>query len=133
MKNKNQVNKKYYRISIFLIGILATLAYRLIVVLNHYGQIYVAIAWYIGTIGFILYFAHRYQIEKKRNKLIKKLQLKKKISEGRVLNQDEKKVLVYIFSSLKSSLSQYNYVAIFVLSALALLYAIFYDLINLIN
>ncbi len=127
------LNKKYYRILIFVIGIIATFAYRIIVVLNYYSQVYVAIAWYIGTLGFIWYFAHRYKIENRRNNLIKKMQLQKKVESCENLNVEDKQVLVYILSSLKSSLSKYNYIAIFILSALALLYAIIHDLKNLIN
>lgn len=130
---KISLHKKHYRITLFIIGILATFAYRIIVVLNYYSQLYVSIAWYVGTIGFVVFFAHRYKIENRRNKLIKKHKLEQKISTSKELNQEEKDILMYILNSLKSSLAKYNYIAIFILSALALIYGIFNDLIIFFN
>src|SRR3989338_3952264 len=122
------LHNKSYRILIFIIGIVATVAYRLVVILNHYSQLSVEIAWYIGTIGFIWYFAHRFNIENRRDKLIERLELVKKIESGQALNTEEKNSLVYILKSLETSLAKWNYIAIFFFSGLAMVYAIYADL-----
>ena len=123
-----RLNSHYYRIWIFLVGVTATIAYRLVVILNHYSQLWVEVAWYIGTIGFIWYFAHRYRIENRRDRLIEKLRLIEKVETGRPFNPEEKDALLYILKSLETSLAKWNYIAIFFFSGLAMLYAIYVDL-----
>ena len=48
-----RLNNSVYRIWIFMVGVIATIAYRIVIILNHYSQFWVEVAWYIGTIGFI--------------------------------------------------------------------------------
>jgi len=117
-----------YRILIFIIGIIATIAYRSVIILNNYSQFWVEILWYIGTIGFIWYFAHRFNIENRRDKLINDLNLIKKIENGQLFDTEDKNALVYILKSLGTSLAKWNYIAIFVFSGLTIAYAIFTDI-----
>ncbi len=126
-----KLNNKYYRIFIFLVGIVATIAYRIIVILNHYSDLWVEIAWYVGTIGFIWYFAHRYKIESKRDKLIEDLRLSEKIAKGESLDSKDQEALVYILSGLKTSLAKWNYIAIFGISFVALAYAVYQNISSL--
>ena len=122
-----RLNSHIYRIWIFIVGVIATIAYRLVVVLNHYSQFWVEIAWYIGTIGFIWYFAHRYRIENRRDQLIEKLRLINKIEANQSFKAEDKSALLYILKSLGTSLARWNYIAIFFFSFLALVYAIYAD------
>jgi hypothetical protein len=92
---------------------------------------WVEVAWYIGTVGFVWYFIHRYNIENKRDYLIENLELAKKIENKEELSDEERNAAVYILKGLKTSLAKWNYIAIFVFSTIALLYAIYQDLINL--
>ena len=124
----NKLNHRYYRNFLFAIGIIATIAYRIIIVLNYYSAIWVEIAWYIGTIGFVWYFIHRYKVENKRDNLIEKLKLVKKIENKEELNDKERQATVYILKGLKTSLAKWNYIAIFVFSTIALIYAIYQDI-----
>jgi len=129
-----QLHKSSYRILIFIVGLIATIAYRLIIILNNYNnQLWVEICWYIGTLGFIWYFAHRYNIEDRRDKLIGKLQLIKKVEVSQSFNPEDKTALVYILKSLETSLAKWNYIAIFILSGLAIAYAIYTDLTTMIK
>ena len=75
MKELIKSNKWGVRIFFFLIGIIATFAYRVIIVLNIYSPRWVNFAWYVGTIGFILYFWHRYRIQNRREKLVEEYNL----------------------------------------------------------
>ncbi|HZJ41434.1 MAG TPA: hypothetical protein VFD51_00205 [Patescibacteria group bacterium] len=122
-----KLSSKFYRYWMFILGIIATVAYRIIVVLNHYNPLLVQIAWYAGTIGFVWYFAHRFKIENRRDILITDLKLTKKIEDGVSLNKTEKDALVYILRGLQTSLSKWNYVAIFILSTIALAYGFYQD------
>lgn len=122
-----KLSNKLYRNWIFIVGVLATVAYRIIVVLNHYSPVLVQIAWYIGTVGFVWYFAHRFRIENRRNKTIKEMKLVEKINTDNCLSVEEKKSLTYILESLQTSLAKWNYIIIFIFSALALIYGIYQD------
>jgi hypothetical protein len=117
----------------FVLGIIATIAYRIIVVLNGHSQIYVQVAWYIGTIGFVWYFAHRFNVENRRDRLITDMGLEEKIKNNKGLSDEERESLVYILKGLQTSLSKWNYIAIFFFSAIALIYGFFQDVLHLIN
>lgn len=123
-----KLSHTWYRHWMFALGIIATIAYRIIIVLNFYSPILVQIAWYIGTIGFVWYFAHRFNVENRRDKIITEMQLTKKIKEGQALNEQERTSLVYILKGLQTSLSKWNYIAIFILSILALVYGAYQDI-----
>jgi hypothetical protein len=123
-----QLHKKYYRVLVFVVGILATLAYRAVIILNHYSAFWVEVVWYFGTIGFIWYFAHRWRIETKREKLIEELKLAEKIEADKKLDQKDKEALSYILNGLSTSLASWNYIVIFVSSFLAITYAIYMDI-----
>src|SRR3990167_3783349 len=109
-----KLNSSIYRILIFMVGVIATIAYRLVIVLNYYSQFWVEVSWYIGTIGFVWYFGHRWRIENRRDKLIEKLGLIKKIEAGQPLAAEDKTALLYVLTSLETSLARWNYIAIFV-------------------
>lgn len=120
-------NPKPVRLLYFWIGILATFCYRAIVILNHYSAIWVNTFWYIGTIGFILYFAHRYQVSEKRAHLIADYRLDEKVKTMPNLTSEERAAMHYVFSTLESSKEKWNYIFIFVTSGLALLIGIILD------
>ena len=129
---KYHTSNKYYRWLIFFIGIIATLAYRIIIILNYYSSLLVAISWYIGTIGFIWYFAHRYRVQNHYASLIRDKKLPEKICENK-LTKDDRNALLYILKSASSSKAKWNSIAIFILSAIALAYAVVVDIIKLID
>ncbi len=136
MKNENQFhtndfkviepNPKPIRLFFFWIGIIATVAYRIIIVLNFYSPLWVKIAWYIGTIGFVLYFWHRYNIAKKRAKLIKEHNLIETITDSEIEPQ-KKQVLHYLMKTSLTSKARWNSGLIFILSLAALILAIILD------
>jgi hypothetical protein len=110
-----------------LTGIIATIAYRIIIVLNFYDPFWVKVAWYIGTMGFILYFGHRYSIQKKRANLVEKYGLIHLAQETKAKGK-QKKALEYIVRTTLNSKSQWNSLFIFVLSLLALVVGILMDM-----
>ena len=113
-----KLNSSFYRILIFFVGVIATIAYRLVIILNHYSQFWVEVSWYIGTIGFIWYFGHRFSVENRRDRLIEKLGLIEKINADQSLNAEDKTALLYVLKSLGTSLAKWNYIAIFFFSGL---------------
>ena len=130
MKNI-KASPKPVRLFYFWAGIIATLAYRVIIVLNYYNTTWVKISWYVGTIGFILYFIHRFDVSKKRSQLIIEHRLREKLDSNTLdeLDQDDNEALSYILKTLVSSKEKWNYYAIFILSGLALIIGILFDFI----
>lgn len=111
-----------YRVLVFWIGIIATLAYRVIIVVGHYSKDWSDILWYLGTIGFVWYFGHRYHIEQKHDRIIIERKLLEKVDSGRKLSADDTAALHYLLGSLVSSKSRWNYIIIFLASGFALVY-----------
>ncbi len=127
-----KTSNKYYRLLVFWVGIIATLAYRIIIILNYYSSLLVSISWYIGTIGFIWYFAHRYRVQNRYAQIIRERNLRDKLCDNK-LEKDDCDALAYILGGLDSSKAKWNSIAIFVFSALALIYAIINDVISFVS
>ncbi len=124
-----KISSHIYRDMVFCIGIIATISYRSIIILNNYNPLYVKIAWYIGTIGFIWYFAHRYRVEKDRESEIINKKLISKIQNKIKLTDQDYSSLNYVIKGVGTSKARWNYVAIFVFSIAALIYGIIHDFI----
>lgn len=120
-------NPKPVRLFFFWAGIIATIAYRIIIVLNFYSPLWVKISWYIGTIGFILYFGHRYNVARKRAKLVRKYGLIEAVNQADCINAQKKEALYYLVKTSLTSKSRWNSAIIFMLSLLALVVGIALD------
>jgi hypothetical protein len=127
---KPKLHSKGLRLFFFWAGIIATFCYRAIVVVNNYSHIWAQIFWYVGTIGFIVYFIHRYQISQNRAKLIKEYGLDEKIKKLDGLTTEEKSAMDYIFITLQSSKERWNSIFIFVVSFVALILGFYLDFIK---
>ena len=120
-------NPKPVRLFFFWAGIIATIAYRIIIVLDFYSPSWVKIAWYIGTIGFILYFGHRFAIARKKAKLIQDYKLVSAINDSNI-DPQKKIALHYLAKTTVTSKARWNAAVIFFLSIIALLAGIFIDI-----
>ena len=122
-------NPKPVRLFFFWVGIIATVAYRIIIVLNFYSPLWVKVSWYIGTIGFILYFGHRYNSARKRAKLVEDYNLIETVQQADFIDAQKKEALFYLVKTSLTSKSRWNSAAIFVLSLSALIIGIILDFI----
>ncbi len=117
------------RLFFFWCGIMATFLYRMIVVLNNVGKVWVQVAWYAGTVGFLVYFIHRYQISERRAKAIREFDLEQKVANVPGLTPEDRQAMGYLFSTLQSSREKWNSIFIFVTSGMALVVGIILDFI----
>ena len=124
-----KTSPNYLRLFYFWSGVIATIAYRVVIVLNFYSATWVKVSWYIGTIGFIIYFVHRFDISKKRSDIIVSHRLREKLDNNTLdeLNNEDKEALGYVLGTLISSKEKWNYYIIFISSALALVAGIVFD------
>lgn len=120
-------NPKPIRLLYFWIGLLATFSYRIIIILNFYSSTLVKISWYVGTIGFIVYYIHRFKISQKRSRVIIEHSLREKLDKPEQLNSSDHQALAYILDTLVSSKERWNNYFIFISSGLALLLGILFD------
>jgi len=119
-KNKYIIPSIYIN-AFFILGILSALAIRLIIIFKHINADYIRPFWYIGVIGYTVFFAYRFYITSKRKKLITKHELLKKINNANDINQDDKELLEYIVLSIVKSKENLNYLFIFSTSFIAII------------
>lgn len=108
----------------FVAGIVATIAYRITPFLQ---PLWVKVAWYVGTVGFILYFWHRSHIETKRAKLVKEYDLVGAVEKSGI-PAEEKEAVAYLVKTSLTSKARWNSLFIVAASALALIGALAVDL-----
>lgn len=111
----------------FIIGLIATVAIRVVTVLMNIHQLYGKIAWYIGVGGFLLFFIYKFNTNRVLAKLIDEENLIEKARGQKPLSLEEYNLIAQILCSLKSEKERINYFFIFAVSAVALLLAIYFD------
>jgi len=100
----------------FIIGLIASISFRIIIIFQNIEPAWVRPTWYTGVIGYFLFFLYRYRISEKRTKAIKDFDLIEKMSKGKPLTEDDREVAVYIMKSIVKSRENVNYFFIFILS-----------------
>lgn len=104
----------------FIIGLFSATLFRLIIFLNRINILWARIAWYLGVVGYILFFGYRYFIARKRRKAIEDNDLLKKLKASD-MEPEASGEIEYILTSLLNSREIVNYVYIFVTSIFAII------------
>ena len=112
---------KYIIYGFFVIGLISAIAFRAIIVFQHLEPSWVRPVWYAGIVGYVFFFLYRYRITKKRKKAIDDFQLIDKVKANACLTEEDREIVLYLLSSIKSSPEDLNYAIIFILSILAIL------------
>jgi hypothetical protein len=107
-------------IGFFLVGLIASIAIRVIAVIQHINPALVRPFWYIGVLGFITFFSYQYAISRRRTKMIKDHQLIEKLKTNACLLPEDRHVALHLLSSMDKSLERFNFAAIFILSIVAI-------------
>ena len=108
---KLKPHSKPIRLAFFFTGIIATISYRIIIIFSGYSEFWVNLCWYIGTIGFVIYFLHRYNISENRADMIEEQELSKKVDQTN-LSTEDKVAMKYVFKSLEVSSERWIYITI---------------------
>jgi len=114
----------------FIIGLVATVAIRVVTVLMNINDLYGKIAWYIGVGGFLLFFIYKFNSNRMLAKLIDKEGLIEKAKNKKPLSAGEYGLIAEILCNLKSEKERINYFFIFIVSAVAILIAVYVDFIK---
>lgn len=107
-------------IGFFLLGLLSSVAFRAIILLQKYSPGWVRPVWYFGVLGYLLFFIYRYYISHRRKRAIEQTNVIEKIRTGETLSTDDRDAALYLLNSVRKSQEDWNYLAIFVLSILAI-------------
>ncbi|MDI6727784.1 MAG: hypothetical protein QMD44_02505 [Thermodesulfovibrionales bacterium] len=105
----------------FALGIVSAIAFRAIIVLQRLEPSWVRPVWYVGVLGYMVFFLYRYYISEKRKKAIEKFQLIEKVKANACLTEEDREVVIYLLSSIRKSPENVNYFIIFLLSILAII------------
>ena len=111
----------------FLIGLIATFAIRVVTVLMHLDPVYGKIAWYVGIIGFLLFFVYKFKVGHARARRVEESGLAEKISRNEPLDCNDYALINSILCGVGSMKERINFFFIFFLSALALILAVYMD------
>jgi hypothetical protein len=76
--------------------------------------------WYFGVIGYMLFFMYRYFISQRRKRTIAHSDIIEKIRDGVALSAEDREAALYLLKSVRASQEDWNYLAIFVLSIIAI-------------
>ncbi len=112
----------------FIIGLIATISIRAIGIAGIFSDIVTKILWYIGVIGFLLFFVYKYKVEVGRRKIIIENNIIESILNNQKFNDQEKDILISIMCGLVSKKDPINYFVIFFTSAVSLVIALIFDL-----
>ena len=121
MNRRPHILPKYIVYGFFVIGLISAIAFRAIIVFQHIEPSWVRPVWYAGIVGYIFFFLYRYMITKKRKKAIDDFELIDKVKTNACLTEEDREIVLYLLSSIKSSPEDLNYAIIFILSILAIL------------
>ena len=105
----------------FVIGLMSALCFRALMAVKDMQPQLFRPVWYLGIVGYILFFGFRYSITEKRKKAISEFNLIAKLKNGEELSAGDRQVVTYILSSLQKSRENLNYLFIFATSAIAIL------------
>ncbi len=111
----------------FIVGLIATIAIRVVTVLIHLDPIYAKVAWYIGVGGFFAFFVYKFKVSQARIKAIQQSALMDKVNQQKQLGANDYSLLGGILCALSSRKERINYFFIFALSAAALILAVYVD------
>jgi len=107
-------------IGFFLLGVLSSVAFRLIIIFQKTNPGWVRPTWYFGVLGYMAFFIYRYYISLRRKRVVAESGIIEKLRSGAVLSAEDREAALYLLISIQKSREDWNYLAIFILSAAAM-------------
>ncbi len=114
----------------FALGIISAIAFRAIIVFQRLEPSWVRPVWYVGVLGYMVFFLYRYYISEKRKKAVENFQLIEKVKANACLTDEDREVVIYLLSSIRKSPENINYFIIFLLSIAAIFVDIYFTLVK---
>ena len=121
MGNTPTVVPKPVILGFFILGLLSSVAFRAIILLQKFDPAWVRPVWYAGVIGYMIFFLYRYQISQRRKRTIEQTGIVGKLERGDSLSADDRDAALYLVNSIRKSPEDWNYLAIAALSVIAVI------------
>ncbi len=112
----------------FWVGLVSAIALRVIIIADYYNDHVARMLFYLGVIGYMVFFAHRYRIAKRRTNVLNELELLDKIEKREILTEKDLEGLKYIIWSLSVSKERLNYLLIITFSIIAIVVSLIMDM-----
>ena len=125
---RSQCRDSAYSWIFLFIGIIASVAMRLVALFMHLDPYWAKFFWYIGVSFFMVFFIYRYKVSRQRAVKVQENDLVNKVIRSEQLDPDERQLVGEILCGLTSRKERVNFAFIFVLSAVTLLIAAVLDL-----
>ncbi len=109
------------------IGILATIALRVVNLISGYGVFWVKFSWYIGVGGFLAFFLYKFKVDRSFQKKLMLSGIINRIVNNEKLENRDYDFLKNTICKLRSKKDSINYFVIFFSSAVSLVLAIYQD------
>src|SRR6185369_12029424 len=82
-------------ITFFLLGLLSSVAFRAIILLQKFYPVWVRPVWYFGVIGYMLFFMYRYRISARRKRTTQQTNIIEKLTAGTALSAEDREATLY--------------------------------------
>jgi len=115
---------------LFFIALIAVISLRAVNLVLDVNPFFAKTLWYIGVIGFFIFFVYKFRYDQVLQRELDKTGLKDKLLYKKGLTEHDREVLGTIVCKLSSKKDKINYFFIFASSALALAIAIYVDFIK---
>jgi len=126
--NKNVCKESPVTTLFFIIGLVATISIRLIGITGLFSTFITKLLWYVGIIGFFLFFIYKFKADNEKRKLLSKTNIIEKVVNDNNIAYEDKEILVSVLCSLTSKKDIINYFVIFFTSGISLIIALLFDL-----
>jgi hypothetical protein len=121
MKTTPKIVPKPLILVFFVLGLLSSIAFRAIILLQKFSPAWVRPVWYFGVIGYLLFFMYRYKISCRRKATIVRSEIVRKLRSAVPLSDEDREAMFYLVNSIRKSPEDWNYLAIFIMSVVAML------------
>ncbi len=112
------------------VGLVATLAVRLVNLVMHLGPFWPKFLWYLGVAGFFIYFLYKYRQDMSLQDALNRNRIAEKLAQRENLEDKDYEFVHAVFCRLKSKKDTINYLVIFLSSGIVLLLAVFQDFVK---
>ena len=109
------------------IGLVATVAVRLVNIVAGFGAFWPKFTWYLGVAGFLVYFLYKFRQDRAIQRQLRISSLGKRLRDEEKLTAEDYAFLRAAVCRLRSKKDGINYFFIFFTSALSLLIALYQD------
>jgi len=111
----------------FIIGIIATIAVRIVTLAMHLSPFYGKLSWYIGVGGFFIFFMYKFKVLNEQSRRIIQQDILRKIATKAPLAEEDYHLVKVILCNISSNKERINYLFIFSISAVAMAIAAYID------